>query len=128
MSRCGRSQGTKPFLSIDVPGGAAGYVQQRLTVPKKPGRLTFRTWGNLDRVQVTISIVTVRDKLVHKVLTYSPPTLQGMTTSCSGRGPATESVSLSAFAGQKIDLRVQATSSEVNGTIADFDNFALLGS
>ena len=128
MSRCGRSQGTKPFLSIDVPGGAAGYVQQRLTVPKKPGRLTFRTWGNLDRVQVTISIVTVRDKLVHKVLTYSPPTLQGMTTSCSGRGPATESVSLSAFAGQKIDLRVQATSSEVNGTIADFDNFALLRS
>jgi hypothetical protein len=35
---------------------------------------------------------------------------------------------MSAFAGQKIDLRVQATSSEVNGTIADFDNFALLGS
>jgi hypothetical protein len=128
MSQCDRSQGTKPFLSIDVPGGADGYVQQQLTVPKKPGHLTFRTWGNLDPVQVTISIVTVRDKLVHKVLTYSPPSLQGMTTSCSGRTPVTKSISVSAFAGQKIDLRVQATSSEGNGTIADFDNFALLAS
>ena len=125
MSQCGRSQGTKPFLSIDVPGGAAGYVQQQLTVPKKPGRLTFRTWGNLDPVQVTISIVTVRDKLVHKVLTYSPSTLQGTTTSCSGRGPVTKSVSVSAFAGQKIDLRVQPTASGADGTIANFDNVAL---
>jgi len=125
MHQCDRSQGTKPFLSIDVPGGAAGYVQQQLSVPSKPGRLTFRTWGNLDPVQVTISIVTVRDGVVRKVLSYSPPTLQSTPASCSGRGPVTKTVSVSAFAGQKIDLRVQATSSEENGTIADFDNFTL---
>jgi len=126
-AKCEPAQTGNPFLEIDVPGSARGYVQQQITVPTSPGPLTFRTWGNLEPVQVTISAVTVAGNAVHTLLAYSPPTLQGSVASCSGAKPVTESLNVSALAGATIDLRLEATSTGHIGTIADFDNFSLEG-
>jgi hypothetical protein len=124
MKECARSQGAKPFVFIDAPSGAEGYVQQQLKVPRSPGKLTFHTWGNLEPTEVTISIVTGGS--IDPVLTYSPPPLQGdSTTGCSGKRPVTKSVDLAAYAGKTVGLRVQATSTGYDGTIADFDDFSL---
>jgi hypothetical protein len=124
MQACARSQGSKPFAFIDAPGGADGYIQQQLKVPRPSGRLTFRTWGNLEPTEVTISIVA--NGKVHRVLTYSPPTLQGnRANGCSGKRPVNKSVNVAAYAGKTVTLRVDATSTGFAGTIADFDGFSL---
>jgi hypothetical protein len=124
MQQCARSQGNKPFAFIDAPGGADGYIQQKLKVPRSPSRLRFRTWGNLQPTQVTISIVAGGQ--VHRVLSYSPPTLQGTRANgCSGKRPVTMSVSVAAFARKTVSVRVEATSTGFAGTIADFDSFSL---
>lgn len=126
-AKCEPLQRGNPFLEIDVPGGARGYVQQQLTVPAAPGPLTFHTWGNLDPVQVTVSAVTVADAVVHPLLAYTPPTLQASGGGCSGAKPVNESLSVTALAGKAIELRLEATSTGSIGTIADFDNFSLAG-
>lgn len=126
-AKCEPAQAGNPFLEIDVPGGARGYVQQQITVPAAPGPLTFRTWGNLEPVQVTISAVTVAGGAVHTLLAYSPPTLQGSVAGCSGAKPVTESLDVSALAGATVDLRLEAASTGHIGTIADFDSFSLEG-
>lgn len=124
MQKCARSQGRKPFAFIDAPGGADGYIQQQLKVPRSPGRLRFRTWGNLEPTEVTISVVARGQ--VHPVLTYSPPSLQGnRANGCSGKRPVTKSVNVAAYAGKTVRLRVEATSTGFAGTIADFDAFSL---
>lgn len=124
MAKCDRSQGTRPFLYLDVPGGATGYVQQQIDVPRKPSKLTFLTWGNLQPTEVTVSIVAA-NRVVH-VLRYSPPPLQGENAQgCSGKRPVTKAIRVRAFAGQKVGLRIEATSQGVTGTIADFDDFSL---
>jgi hypothetical protein len=124
MQKCARSQGSRPFAFIDVPGGANGYIQQQLKVPRSTGRLKFRTWGNLEPTEVTISIVAGGQ--VHPVLTYSPPPLQGnRANGCSGKRPVTKSVNVAAYAGKTVRLRVEATSTGSVGTIADFDGFSL---
>lgn len=126
MARCATFQGTRPFLSIDVPGGAVGYVEHQLTVPRSPSKLSFKTWGNLQPTTVTISIVT--GTVVHTLLSYSPPPMQGSgPNGCSGGAPVIKSIAVAAFAGKKVGLRVEATSSGTDGTIADFDNFSLTG-
>lgn len=127
QAKCEPAQAGNPFLEIDVPGGANGYVQQQISVPQAPGPLTFRTWGNLEAVQVSIGVVTLSDHVVHSLLAYTPPTLQASPGTCSGRKPITQSLDVTAFAGQTVDLRVEATASGFDGTIADFDNFALQG-
>jgi hypothetical protein len=124
MQKCARSQGGKPFAFIDAPGGADGYIQQQLKVPRSPGKLKFRTWGNLQPAVVTISIVA--GGRVHRVLSYSPPPLQGnRANGCSGRRPVTRAVNVAAYAGKVVRLRVEATSTGFAGTIADFDGFSL---
>jgi PASTA domain len=123
--KCDASRNGNPFLEIDVPGGARGYVEEQFAVPAAPGPLTFLTWGNLEPVQVTISAVA--GGVSRQLLAYSPPTLQSSVAGCSGATPVTESLDVAALAGQTIDLRLEATSSGHDGTIADFDNFSLEG-
>jgi PASTA domain len=125
-AKCEPAQQGNPFLEIDVPGGARGYVQQQIAVPAAPGPLTFRTWGNLETVQVTISAVT-SNGAAHPLLAYSPPTLQGSVGGCSGLKPIPESLNVAMYAGQTIGLRLEATSAGHDGTIADFDDFSLIG-
>ena len=116
----------KPHLEIDVPGGADGWAEQQLKVPRSPGRLKFLTWGNLDPVHATVSIVTTNG-VMHTLLSYTPPTLQASPTTCTHKKPVRESLSLKAFAGQKVELRLEASSTGIDGTIVDFDNFSLSG-
>jgi hypothetical protein len=123
ISRCDPSQGTNPFVALDVPSGANGYIEQQISVPTSAATLTFKTWGNLQTVTATISVVTSSG--VQKLLTYTPPPLQASVTTCSKAAPVVKSIDLSAFAGQRVTLRVEATSTGFDGTIADFDNFQL---
>lgn len=126
ISRCDPTQASSnQFLTIDVPGGAKGYLEQKITVPTAGATLTFLTWGNLS--PVTASIVVVSAAGPKTLLSYTPPLLQATVSTCTGRKPETESVDLSAYAGQSVTLRVEGTASGFDGTIADFDNFQLGG-
>jgi hypothetical protein len=121
---CFAKQIGNPFLQIDVPGGANGYVQQSFKVPRHPGRLTFTTWGNLEPVSATVSIVA--GHTIKTLLSFTPPTLQGNSASgCSGKKPLRKSFKVGHWAGKRIALRFQATSTGTDGTIADFDNVTL---
>jgi RHS repeat-associated protein len=114
-----------PFLSLDVPGGADGYVEQQVVLPNGPTTLSFTSWVNQDAVTVTISIITVSDGKEHVLETYTPPSLEVSASACTGNTPITKSYSLTAYAGQTIKVRLRATSGGVNGTIADFDNLSI---
>jgi hypothetical protein len=123
--QCDPSRNGIPYLAIDVPGGADGYVEQQLTLPNSPTQLTFLTWGNLDPTTATISIVTTADGVEHVLGSYTPPPLEATETTCSGAVPITKSFDLSSFKGQTIKLRIRATSTGFDGTIADFDNLSI---
>jgi hypothetical protein len=123
--KCDKAQKGRPYLELDVPAGAAAYVEQDIIVPVNPGRLTFRTWGDLEPVKASISIVD--GPIVHRLLSYSPPALQASPVGCSGLKPITESLNMSRYAGQAVGLRIQATSQAATGTALDLDNLALNG-
>lgn len=141
MLKCERAQRGRSFLQMNVSGGATAYVEQSIVIPVSPGRLTFRTWGDLEPVKATVSIVD--GSRVRRLLSYSPPALQATSTTCSGARPAVESLNLTRYAGQAVGLRIQATSPLATSrppvtsqpaqpapaagtmTIADFSNFVL---
>jgi hypothetical protein len=123
--KCERAQKHHPYLQFDVPGGSSGYVEQSIIVPVRPGRLSFRTWGDLEAVQATISIVN--GLTVRRLLSFKPPTLRATPTSCSHLKPITKSLNLARYAGQAVGLRIQATAHGAHGTIVDFDSFMLSG-
>lgn len=125
---CDAALSAQTFLSMDVPGGADGYVQQQITVPSSSPPLTFLAWGNLEPVQVTIDAVSGSN--VTELLRITPPALQSGPDgeTCTGAVPAHESVNLAAFAGQTVGLRVEATSVGFNGTLTGLTDFSLAGS
>jgi hypothetical protein len=108
---------------MEVPGGSAAYIEQSMIIPVNPGRLTFRTWGDLEPVTATLSIVD--GPAVHRLLSFMPPGLRASPGSCSHRQPITESVNMARYAGQNLGIRIQATARGVQGAIADFDAFQL---
>ncbi len=120
---CGGGQRGHPHLQMDVPAGADGYVEQAIIVPPKPGRLTFRAWGQLEPVKVTVSVVPGTG--AHQLLSFDPPALQASPSGCSGLKPITESLNVTRYAGQAVGLRIQATSRGHAGAIADFADFVL---
>ena len=116
-----------PFFSIDAPGGADGYVQQTITLPSTPSQFSFTTWGNLDPVTATVSVIDSNGN--QTVLgSFTPPPLQASTSSCSSNSPITQTFSLGQFAGQTITLRIEVTSSGSNGTFGNFTNLVVGGS
>lgn len=121
---CATGRTGDAYLKFDVPGHADGYVQQEITVPAHPGPLTFLTWGNVEPPAVTISAVTAGN-VAHELSSYSPPALETGAHACSGASPVTQEVSLAAYAGQTIGLRIEATSAGDEGTIAGIDNLVL---
>ena len=123
--KCRRARRGRPYLQMDVPGGANAYVEQSIIVPVRPGRLTFRTWGDLGPVRATISVVN--GPHVKNLISYVAPQLRASPTSCSGRKPVTESLSMSRYAGQAVGLRIQATAQGAQGALVDFDQLALGG-
>ncbi|HXN86187.1 MAG TPA: hypothetical protein VN867_08950, partial [Candidatus Binataceae bacterium] len=54
---CDPAQTGNPFLSVNVPNGADGYFQQQVSLPGSPTSLSFTTWGSVDPVTVTVSVV-----------------------------------------------------------------------
>jgi hypothetical protein len=123
LLRCDRAQQHHHFLQLNVPAGASGFAEQSIIVPVRPSRLTLRSWGQLEPVQVTVSVVS--GPFVHRVLSYTPPPLEAAPSGCSGKRPLTESLDVGRFAGQAVGLRVQASSQGLSGAIADFDSFYL---
>jgi hypothetical protein len=123
--KCDKAQKGHPYLEFDVPAGAAAYVEQDIIVPVNPGRLTFRTWGDLEPVKASVSIVD--GPIVHRLLSYTPPALGASPAGCSGLRPITESLNMNRYAGQAVGLRIQATSQAAARTALDLDNFALNG-
>jgi hypothetical protein len=125
MLQCDKGQKGHPYLELNVPDGASGYVEQDIIVPVNPGRLTFRTWGDLEPVKASVSIVD--GPIVHRLLSYTPPDLEASPSGCSGVKPITESLNMGRYAGEAVGLRIQASSQEPSGTAVDVDDFQLNG-
>jgi len=123
--KCRRARRGRPYLQMDVPGGANAYVEQSIIVPVRPGRLTVRAWGDLEPVRATVSIVN--GPRVNKLISFLAPQLRAGPSGCSGRRPVTESLSMSRYAGQAVGLRIQATAQGPPGALVDFDQLALAG-
>jgi hypothetical protein len=118
---CFPGQLGNPFFSIDAPGGADGYFQQMVTLPSTPSQLSFTTWGNLDPVTATVTVIDSSNNST--VLgSFTPPPLQASPSTCSSNTPVTQSFSLGNFAGQTITIRIEVTSNGSNGTFGNFDN------
>lgn len=123
---CLPSQVGNRFLAVDVPGGADGYVEQQLQLPDETTTFRLRTWGNLQAVTATISIITLIDNVEHVLEKYTPPQLQATPTTCSGRKPVVKVYDLTPYRGQNIRVRLRATSTGNNGTFADFDDLSII--
>ena len=119
---CLPSQIGNPAFSIDAPSGADGYFQQTVTLPAGiTSQLTFTTWGHLDPVTATVSVIDSSNN--QTVLgTFTPPPLQASPSTCASNTPTTMSFSLSQFTGQTITIRFEVTSNGNNGTFGDFDS------
>jgi hypothetical protein len=125
LLKCERRQRHHSYLQMDVPTAANAYVEQSIIVPASPGRLRFRTWGDLEPVKASISIVN--GTVAHRLLSFTPPLLRATPTTCSHRKPLTVSLNVARWAGQAVGVRIQASARAAAGTIADFDSFELSG-
>jgi hypothetical protein len=123
LRKCDPSQRGHPFLQLNVPAGAAAYVEQGIIVPVHPGHLRFRTWGGHAPVKVTVSILS--GPIVHRQLTFTTPALLASLTGCSQQRPRTVSLKMGRYAGQAVALRIRATSAGPEAAFADFDRFEL---
>jgi hypothetical protein len=92
-----------------------------VTLPSTPSQLSFTTWGNLDPVTATVTVIDSSNNST--VLgSFTPPPLQASPSTCSSNTPVTQSFSLGNFAGQTITIRIEVTSNGSNGTFGNFDN------
>ncbi len=111
-----------PFASLSVPSGADGFFEQQVTVPNAAGQeVSFKSWGIISAVTVTVSVVPAIGP-PQVIGTFIAPQIMNSDSSCSGTTPAIKTFSLSAFAGQTVTLRFEATSAGSTGAIANFDN------
>lgn len=127
---CVPSQNGNVFVAIETPGGAAGYISQQFIDHGVPQSVAFRVWGTQDPVTVTVGIVYPTGLLegAETILdTFTPPSVGGSSTTCTGAVPITKSYSFSRSdfgPGSLIELRVHITSNGTNGAIANFDDFS----
>jgi hypothetical protein len=123
LRKCDRAQRGHPFLQLNVPAGAAAYVEQSIIVPVRPGHLRFRTWGGHAPVKVTVSILS--GPFARRQLTFTAPALLASPGGCSKMRPRMVSLGMARFAGQAVSLRVRATSTGTEAAFADFASFEL---
>jgi hypothetical protein len=119
---CNPAQTGNPFLAVNVPNGADGYFQQPVSLPDTAISLNFTTWGNVNPVTVTVSVVPASGPAT--VLgTFTPPQLMTSDSVCASEVfPANESFSLSQFENQTVTIRIEATAQGSDQAIANFDN------
>ena len=123
LGRCDRSLRGHPFLQLNVPAGAAAYVEQGIIVPVHPRHLRFVTWGGRAPVRVTVSIRS--GPFARPLLTFAAPALLTSPTGCAKLRPRALSFPMGRFAGQAVALRVRATSQGTEAAFADFNRFEL---
>jgi hypothetical protein len=123
VRKCDRAQRGHSFLQLNVPAGAAAYVEQEIIVPVHPGRLRFVTWGGHAPVKVTVSIHS--GPFGRRLLTLTPPALLVSPTDCSKLRPRAVSLKMGGFSGQAVALRIRATSQGTEAAFADFTSFDL---
>src|SRR2546425_6529061 len=126
-----------PFLSIVVPFGADGYVEQSVSIPTTGAALSFASWGweNNDPIYGISGLVNARVAIVdafgteNTLQTFIPPPMLNPGNpnnpnddTCTGNSPVLKSYDLSAFSGQTVKLRIGATSQNCCGTNALFDD------
>jgi len=125
---CVPTEAGNPYFALNVPGQADGYIEQQVALPAAPAAsLRFLTWGQVTVTTATISIVTP-DAQAHVLEVFTPPPIQTDffgTVFCSGVAPVEKAYDLSAFAGQTVKVRIEATSGGSNAAIANFDNVVL---
>jgi hypothetical protein len=116
------------FVAIETPAGSAGYLSQQFIDHGVPQSVSFRVWGELSPVTVTVGIVFPTGLIegTETVLdTFTPPLVQSSPTTCSGAAPVTKTYSFSRSdfnVGSLIEIRLHVTSNAVNGAIANFNN------
>ncbi len=120
-----------PFLNIEVPFGANGYVEQQVTIPSPAAQLSFVSWGNelgLGEVNAYVILVDASGTQ-HTLETFTPPPMLNPgdpnnpnDDTCTGNSPALKAYDLSAYSGQTVKLRLGATSENCCGTNAFFDD------
>ncbi len=120
-----------PFLSIEVPFGANGYVEQQVTIPSSAANLSFASWGNelgLGEVNAYVIVVDASGT-PHPLETFTPPPMLNPgdpnnpnDDTCTGNSTVLKSYDLSAYSGQTVKLRLGATSENCCGTNAFFDD------
>ncbi len=124
---CLSSRNGNARLMINVPDEADGYVVQTLTLPGEPATLSLLSWGNLDPTTATVSVQTLDDGIVHDLEVWDPPPVEEYGLNCSGAQPIPKTWDIAAFAGQAIAVRLRARGGYgYNGTIADFDDVAIV--
>ena len=126
-----------PFLNIETPYGANGYVAQQVTVPVSGARLQFVVWGwegnnaTLGFSGLVEAYTTIMDAngIEHTLDTFSPPvmftpsgTVSGTTAVCTGKVPVLKAYDLSAYADQTVQLELGSSSANCCGTNAFFDD------
>jgi uncharacterized repeat protein (TIGR01451 family) len=130
ISNCLTSQNGNPYVYMDVPDGASGYISQGVDL-SGDAVLALRSWGELDAVTVSVTFVDGAGT-EHLLDTFTPPlTISGYTLGpplqffCSGAASVTKSYPITGFGGQHIEVRFYASSIGSDGTIADFDDVSL---
>ncbi len=130
-----------PFLSIDVPFGANGYVEQPVFIPTSGGAtLSLLSWGwegtnttlgFSGNVSAFVRIVD-SNNIEHTLETFTPPPMftpsgsaSSTTAVCTGKVPVLKSYDLSTYSGQSVKLRLGAASGNCCGTNAFFDDVDL---
>lgn len=122
-SRCLPAQNGNPFIYLNVYSRRVGSFSQTFKVPASAKTLSFRTWGNLDPVTVTLTLGSTTD-------TFTPPPNETLSDPkdpysavCNGAGYVTKSYDISGSAGKTVTLSVSGSATGNNGTFANFDDF-----
>jgi hypothetical protein len=112
-----------PAAFIDVPGGSIGYISQSVVLPNKSLKLSFVAWNSLQPAQLSIIIVSGGAQTV--LDTIQPASIQSSDTTASDADATPYSYPLDAFKGKTIEVRFQATSGGINGTVIGLDDISI---
>lgn len=107
-----------PYLYIDTPWNSEGYVEQQFLWPTVRTTLSFKVWGGVDPVEITIAVVVGEyEDIVDR---FDPPKFQ------EGRpSPILKTYDLGVGDNIYAKLRIRCTSSYSTGTIGFFDDISI---
>jgi hypothetical protein len=123
-ARCVPAQNGNPFVYLNVYSNRVGSFSQSFKVPASAKTLSYRVWGNLDPVRVTVSLGgTTLDTFVPASTETLRDPQDPYSAYCNGTTDTTKRYDISSFAGKKVTLSISGTATGNNGTFANFDDF-----